>query len=160
MKLLQQSLLVIAGLMIALPGWAQGNPGRHYDPKAVVTVQGQVEKVETRSRPARPGMENQAGREVQTLFLKTDQGTMLVHLGPVKFLEQQQFTPKVGDTLAVTGSKLNTGKRDVILAAEVKSGGKTVTLRDAQGIPVWRGKGMGGRQKFLGPNAPAPAPPQ
>ena len=160
MKLLQPSLLVLAGLMIALPAWAQSYPGRHYDPNAVVTVQGQVEKVETRSRPARPGMANQPGREVQILFLKTDQGTMLVHLGPVKFLEQQQFTPKVGDTLAVTGTKMNTGKRDVILAAEVKSGGKTVTLRDAQGNPLWRGKGLGGRQKFLQPNAPAPAPPQ
>ena len=44
-----------------------------------------------------------------------------------------------------------------MLASEVKAGGKTVTLRDAQGKPVWRGKGPGGRQKFLGPN-PRPRP--
>ena len=161
MKLFKQSLLVLAGLMMTVPAWAQQHPGRHYDPKTVVTVQGQVEKVETMSRPnRRAGMENKPGRQAQVVYLKTDQGTMMVHLGPVKFLEQQQFAPKVGDTMSVTGSKMTTGKGEVIQAAEVKSGGKTLTLRDAQGIPVWRGKGMGGRQRFLGPNAPAPAPPQ
>ena len=51
MKWLKQALLVLAGLMVAIPAWAQ--PGRHYDPKNVVTVQGQVEKVET-PVPARP----------------------------------------------------------------------------------------------------------
>ena len=161
MKLLKQSLLLLAGLLVAVPAWAQRGPDRLYDPKNVLTVQGQVEKVETMSRPGRrSGGEGQPGRQTQVVYLKTDQGTMAVHLGPVKFLEQQQFTPKVGDTMSVTGSKLTTGKGEVLLAAEVKSGGKTLTLRDAQGIPVWRGKGLGGRQRFLGPNAPAPAPPQ
>ncbi len=160
MKWLKQSLLVLAGLMVAIPAWAQS--GRFYDPKNVVTVQGQVEKVETMTRQGRRGGEGKPGRQTQVVHLKTDQGTMLVHLGPTRFLEQQQFAPKVGDTMSVTGSKLTTGKGDVILAAEVKSGNKTVTLRDAQGIPVWRDQGKGGRQRFLGPNAPtpAPAPPQ
>ena len=31
MKRLKQSLLVLAGLMVAIPAWAQ--PGRFYDPK-------------------------------------------------------------------------------------------------------------------------------
>ena len=118
--------------------------------------------METMSRPGRRGGEGKPGRQTQVVHLKTDQGTMLVHLGPTKFLEQQQLAPKVGDTMSVTGSKLTTGKGDVLLAAEVKSGNKTVTLRDAQGVPVWRGQGKGGRQRFLSPKAPtpAPAPPQ
>ena len=62
--------------------------------------------------------------------------------------------------MSVTGSKLTTGKGDVLLAAQVKSGNQTITLRDAQGVPVWRGQGKGSRQRFLSPNAPAPAPPQ
>jgi hypothetical protein len=161
MKLFKQSLVLLAGLLLAVPAWAQRGPGRFYDPSKVVTVQGQVETVETRTRPnRRAGMETQPGRQMQLVYLKTDQGTMAVLLGPVKFLEQQQFAPKVGDTMSVTGSKLTTGKGEVIMAAEVKSGGKTLTLRDAQGIPAWRGQGQGGRQRFLGPNAPTPAPPQ
>lgn len=156
MQYIKPALLLTAALLLAFPALAQPRqPGRHYDPNAVVTVQGQVEKVETRSRPARSALENKPGREVRILSLKTAQGTVLVHLGPAKFLEEQQFAPKVGDTLSVTGSKMNTAKGDVIVAAEVKSGDKTVKLRDAQGTPLWRGKGQGGRQKFL---SPAPLP--
>jgi hypothetical protein len=158
MKFIKYSLLLLAGLLLAVPAWAQRDPGRFYDPKNVVTVQGQVEKVETKSWQARRGGEGKPGRRSQVVYLKTDQGTMLVHLGPTQFLEQQQFAPKVGDTMSVTGSKLTTGKGEVILAAEVKNGGKTITLRDAQGIPLWRGQGMGSRHRMLGPNAPAPAP--
>jgi hypothetical protein len=161
MKYLKHSLLLLTTLMLAVPAWAQRGPGRFYDPKNVVTIQGQVEKVEAMSRQSRrAGGECQPARQVQVVYLKTDQGTMPVHLGPSQFLEQQQLTPKVGDTMTVTGSKLTTGKGEVILAAEVKSGGKTITLRDSQGVPVWRGKGMGGRHRMINPNAPAPAPPQ
>jgi hypothetical protein len=139
MKLFKQSLLLLAGLMLAIPAWAQRGPGRHYDPQKVVTIQGQVEKVETMSRQGRrAGGECKPGRQVQVVYLKTDQGTMAVHLGPSQFLAQQQLTPKVGDTMTVTGSKLTTGKGDVILA----------------------GQGMGGRHRMINPNAPAPPPAQ
>jgi hypothetical protein len=160
MKWIKRSLSILAGLMVAIPAWAQ--PGHFYDTKNVITVQGQVEKVETMIRQGRRGGEGKPGRQSQVVTLKTDQGTFLVHLGPTMFLEKQQFAPKVGDTLIVTGSKLTTGKGTVLLAAEAKSGGKTLTLRDAQGVPVWRNK-AGGRQRFMAPNAPAPtapAPPQ
>ena len=162
MKWIKYLLLVLTALMLSIPAWAQRGPGRFYDPKNVITVQGQVEKVETMSRPNHRGGEGQPGQQTQVVYLKTDQGTMLVHLGPAKFLEQQQLAPKVGDTMSVTGSKLTTGKGDVLMAAEVKSGNQTVTLRDAQGVPVWRGQGKGSRQRFLSPKAPtpAPAPPQ
>ncbi len=157
MKYLKHSLLLLALVMLAVPAWAQRGPGRFYDPKNVVTVQGQVEKVETKSwQGRRAGGECKPGRQMQIVSLKTDQGTMLVHLGPTQYLEQQQFAPKVGDAMSVTGSKLTTAKGEVILAAEVKSGGKTVTLRDAQGTPLWRGQGMGGRQRMIAPNPPAP----
>jgi hypothetical protein len=159
MRMLQQSFLVLAGLLLITPAWAQHGPGQFYDPKNVVTVQGQVEKVETRSWQGHRGGETRPGQQMQIVFLKTDQGTMAVHLGPSHYLEQQNFTPKVGETMSVTGAKLTTGMGEVILAAEVKSGSRTITLRDAQGMPLWRGKGMGGRQRFLGPNAP-PAPSQ
>ena len=148
MNLCKQSWLILAAVLITAPAWAQGHPGRHYDPKAVVTVQGQVEKVETFSKPGRGGMETQPGRQLQLIYLKTDKGTVTVHLGPEKFLEQQQFTPKAGDSMTVTGAKMTTGQGEVIVAAEVKADGKSVTLRDAQGVPVWRGQGRGGRPLY------------
>jgi hypothetical protein len=156
MKWIMPILLALAGLMLALPAGAQS--GRLYDPKNVVTIHGQVEKVETKSRPGRLGGEGKPGRQAQIAYLKTDRGTVLVHLGPARFLEEQQFAPKVGDTMSVTGSKLTTGRGEVILAAEVKSGGRTLTLRDAQGIPVWRTR-TGCRPRFMAPNAPAQSSP-
>jgi hypothetical protein len=113
-----------------------------------------VEKVEIKTRPARLGGEGNLGQQAQIVHLKTDQGTMLVHLGPARFLAEQQFALKVGDTMSVTGSKLTTGKGAVVLAAEVKSGSRTLTLRDAQGVPVWRPQ-AGCRPRFVAPNAPA-----
>jgi hypothetical protein len=156
MKWIMPALLVVVGLMLAKPAGAQ--PGRIYDPKNVVTIQGQVEKVEIKPRPGRLGGEGKPGQQAQRVYLKTDQGTVLVHLGPTRFLEEQQFAPKVGDTLSVTGSKFTTGKGNIVLAAEVKSGDKTLTLRDAQGVPVWRPK-AGCRPRFLAPNAPAQGSP-
>jgi hypothetical protein len=157
MKCIKSALLVSVGLMLATPAWAQ--PGRFYDPSKVVTIQGQVEKVETMSRPGRLEGEGKPGRQAQIVYLKTNQGTTVrVHLGPTRFLEQQQFAPKVGDAMTVTGSKLTTSKGEVILAAEVKSGGKTLTLRDAQGIPVWRPK-AGCRPHFMAPKAPSQSSP-
>jgi hypothetical protein len=124
MKWIKYLLLVLTALMLAIPAWAQRSPGRFYDPKNVVTVQGQVEKVDRLSRPGRRGGAGKPGQQTQVVHLKTDQGVLLVHLGPARFLEEQQFAPKVGDTMSVTGSKLTTGKGDVILAAQVKSGDK------------------------------------
>ena len=156
MKWIMPILLGLAGLMLALPAGAQ--PGRMYEPKNLVTIQGQVEKVETKSRPGRLGGEGRPDRQAQIASLKTDQGTVLVHLGPARFLEEQQFALKVGDTMSVTGTKLTTGRGEVILASEVKSGGRTLTLRDAQGIPVWRPR-AGCRPRFMAPNAPAQSSP-
>jgi hypothetical protein len=156
MKWIMPAFLVLASLLLALPAGAQ--PGRLYDPKNVVTIQGQVEKVDLKSRPGRLSGEAKPGRQTQIVYLKTDQGTVLVYLGPTRFLEEQQFAPKVGDTMSVTGSKLTTGRGEVVQAAEVKSGGRTVTLRDAQGVPVWRPR-AGCRPRFMAPNAPAQSSP-
>ena len=85
---------MLAGLMVAVPAWAQ--PGRFYDPKNVVTVQGQVEKVETMSRQGRQGGEGKPGRQTQVVHLKTDQGTMLVHLGPSQISGTATVCPQGG----------------------------------------------------------------
>jgi hypothetical protein len=118
--------------------WAQLK--KLYDPQKVVTIQGQIEKLATITRQGRQASN---GRKTQIAYLKTDQGTKVVHLGPAEFLAQQQFVPQTGDTLAVTGGRVNTRQGEVILATSVTSGGKTFQLRDARGIPVWSGQTPG-----------------
>ncbi|HZE22108.1 MAG TPA: hypothetical protein VE082_08650, partial [Desulfobaccales bacterium] len=53
------------------------------------------------------------------------------------------FVVKVGDKLEATGSKVTLNNQPVLIAREVKANGQTLTLRDAQGIPAWRGLGRG-----------------
>ena len=77
--------------------------------------------------------------------LKTKQGSYDVRLGPTSFLLQNNFSLAKGDTLTVTGSKLSIEGATVLVAREVSRNGKTLTLRNAQGVPAWAGQGMGGR---------------
>jgi hypothetical protein len=113
---------------------------KFYDPQKVVTVQGQIEKLETTTRQGRQATNN---RKTQIAHLKTDQGAVVVHLGPAEFLAQQQFRPKTGDNLEVTGGKVNTRRGEVVLANTVRSGNKTFQLRDANGVPAWSGQTPG-----------------
>ena len=77
-------------------------------------------------------------------MIKTAQGSLEVHLGPTSYLEKQQFAFAKGDQIEVIGSKVKIESADVVIAREVKKGGKTLTLRDAQGVPFWSKGGRGG----------------
>jgi hypothetical protein len=135
--------IVFFSLMLTVLALAPGSNAqlkKFYDPQKVVTFQGQIEKMETITRQGRQATNN---RKTQIAHLKTDQGSVVVHLGPAEFLAQQQFRPKTGDVLEVTGAKVNTRKGEVVLANTVKSGNKTFQLRDANGVPVWSGQTPG-----------------
>lgn len=64
------------------------------------------------------------------------QGRVHVHLGPVWYLERQEFELKVGDEVRVKGMCEKDGKLKVI-AFEVTRGDHVLHLRDAQGRPNW-----------------------
>lgn len=116
---------------LAQRGMGQG-AGRMYDPATETTVKGTVEEV--KQIPGQRG-----GASGTHLIVKTDKETLEVHLGPTAFLEKEKFTFAKGDQIEVTGSKVKIGGADALLAREVKKGDKALTLRNAQGIPVWSG---------------------
>ena len=64
----------------------------------------------------------------------------MVHLGPSSYLNQQQCTQSRG---CRRGDRLQLEMRGktMLVAKEVKVGGKTFQLRDDQGLPLWRGQG-------------------
>ena len=101
-----------------------------YDPTTETTVKGTVEEVKQISG-------HRDGPGGTHLILKTDKETLEVHLGPTSFLEQEKFTFAKGDQIEVIGSKVKVGGADALLAREVKKGDKTLTLRNAQGVPAW-----------------------
>jgi hypothetical protein len=120
-----------AVLLIILPAGAQGPGGNGkrapmYNPSTEMTVTGTVEEV------AHPG-----GWGGTHLTLKTEKGTLDVHLGPSRFLAEKQFTFAKGDRIEVTNSKVAYAGGDALAARVVKRGDKTLTLRDSSGIPRW-----------------------
>ncbi len=129
----------ICGLALAalasMPAVAQKGMGGpqdspRYDPKTEVTVKGPVEEVKEYS--------NQGGWHTgQHVTLKTDKGTLDIHLGPTDYWKKHGFTLAKGDSIEVTGSKIKVDGAEVVVAREVKKGEKVVTLRNAQGVPAW-----------------------
>jgi len=100
-----------------------------YDPATEVTVQGTIDEVTEHTGPM--------GWTGTHLILKTDKGTLEVHLGPSAFLAEKGFAFAPGDEIEVTGSKMKYEGEEALLARKVKKEEKSLTLRNAQGIPQW-----------------------
>jgi hypothetical protein len=72
------------------------------------------------------------------LMVKSKTDTFDVYLGPSDFLKFLRVSFSVGDQIKVIGSKVKLGNADVILTRKVNDGYAQVTLRDANGAPVWQ----------------------
>lgn len=108
--------------------------GRSYNPATETTLTGTVENVQETSARGR-------GRGGLHLTLRTDSGTSDVRLGPAAYVRSKDFQLTKGDSITVTGSKITLDQQEVIVAREVKKGDKALTLRDAQGRPLWSRRG-------------------
>jgi hypothetical protein len=73
------------------------------------------------------------------LVLKTDTGTFDVHVGPSRWLSQQKYAFSQNDRIEVTGARETINDTDSIVAREIKRDGQTMTLRSADGRPLWSG---------------------
>ena len=139
--------VIIVCLALAGPALAQTGPGggmgpRLYNPQTVTTVTGQVEKLE--ELPSMGGGGGM-GMNFRGVRLKTDQGSLIVYLGPGWYLDEKKLAVKVGDTVAATGSQVTLNNQPALIAREIKVNDTTLKLRDDQGLPVWRGMGGGGQ---------------
>ena len=128
--------LILNGPVLAQPAGGQGmGPGRGmgkmYNPQTVTTIKGTVEGAGPKGRRM----------QHESRIIKTDQGSIMVHLGPTSYMNQQQIQLNPGDVVEVTGSKMERGGRTMMMAKEVTVNGKTFKLRDDQGLPLWRGQG-------------------
>jgi hypothetical protein len=131
--------LLLAGVGRPLAQLPTGAPpgGRRYDPTTVESVRGEVTAVETTVQGGHgPGVH---------VKLATASGPLAVRLGPAWYLDEQKLVPKMGDVLEITGSRVTVAGEPLIIAAQVKRGDLTVTLRDASGVPLWRGRVRQGR---------------
>jgi hypothetical protein len=130
------TLFVTAPLLAQPPG--RGG-GPRYDVATEATVTGTVEAVEQITGSG--GGRGRQGLGGTHLALKTKTETLEVHLGPTAFLNEKKVAIAKGDTLVITGSRVMVDTENVFIAKEVKKGDNTWTLRDAAGLPMWRGRG-------------------
>lgn len=130
-------VMLIGVVAVVSPTSAQGPPpGKgvpNYDPATEVTVQGTIQEVKLLTMPG--------GQGGTHLVLATNDGMLEVLLGPTAFLKQIGLDPGKGDRIEVTGSKMKYDGADALIAREVKVGDKSITLRNAQGVPAWSGGG-------------------
>ena len=101
----------------------------NYDPKSEVAMSGTVDRLAE--------VTGYRGKQGTHLFLKTDNGPIEVHVGPANYIASQQFSLAAGDVVEVIGSKVKMQDKDIVLAREIKKEGKTLVLRNAQGMPQW-----------------------
>lgn len=125
------------GLLVCADGFAQRGrrgAGPVYDPKTVETITGSVESVERVPGPKGPA----GGVHLQ---VKTDKETLSVHLGPSWYVDKQDVKITRGDRVDVTGSRVTSAGKPVLIAAKVTKGDKVLELRDDAGVPRWSGRG-------------------
>ena len=109
-----------------------GGYNRMYDPTKAETVTGQVVSIEQFGSPQGSGMG--AGFK-----LNTGSDTLVIHLGPQWFHDQQGVKIVAGDTVEIKGAKAERMGENIFIAAEVKKGAEVLKLRDENGVPAWAG---------------------
>lgn len=73
------------------------------------------------------------------LLLNTEEGDLTVHLGPAWYLDRQDEAFAAGDQVSVTGMMVQSDQGSFLVAREVRKGDEVLTLRAADGYPVWQG---------------------
>lgn len=131
--LLFTSLFVLTGILgVTPPAHAQQGP-RMYDPAKVDTVEGAVSRIDT---VAGRRNVNHQGIHLQVTTDAADQ-PVIVHVGPLSYLQNQGFTLQSGDAITVRGARVKEGA-PVLIAAELWTQEQSIQLRNDQGQPAWR----------------------
>jgi hypothetical protein len=131
-------IILAACVMNTFPARGQApsvalNRSRLYNPGTEVHVKGKVISVEQAT-----GREGWAGTH---FLLDTDKQTLDVHVGPSWFLAGKKVRIAAGDQLEIIDSRVRMNGKDTLLARQIIREGTVVTLRDAEGIPLWSRQG-------------------
>ena len=132
---------IMAQMQGSRPGRMMGRP--MYDPSTEVKVSGTVAEVQELTGAGMPSdavwMNCPRGWAGTHLNLSTDQGNLVVHVGPVAYLASKNFNVAKGDNLTIVGSKVKYQDSEFLIAREITKGTQVLTLRDPRGFPLWSG---------------------
>lgn len=146
-NILGQAALAILTAFVVPAALAQGGMGQgmgrnmrmpRYDTSTVVTIKGTVQEVlEATMRSGRMSRMSSMGHTGLHLIVKTDKETATVLAGPSWFAKDKGFSFAKDDKVEVTGSRVKYNGTEAIIAREIKKDGKTLTLRNENGVPKW-----------------------
>jgi len=101
-----------------------------YDASDEVTMQGVVQDVQQFYCPI-------SGEEGTHLMLKTENGTVQVHVAPSRFLRNNNLSFSKGDQIQVVGSRIIYQGHAAVIARTVTLGSQTTAFRATNGHPLW-----------------------
>ncbi len=136
-----QAVIAILAVLAAPAAFAQGGMGRNmrmprYNTSTVVTIQGTIQEVQEGT--VQPGaMGRMSGMGGLHLVVKTGKETVTVLAGPASFAKDKGFAFAKDDKVEVTGSRVTYNEKEAIIAREIKKSGKTLVLRNEDGVPKW-----------------------
>ena len=71
------------------------------------------------------------------ITVKTETGSVEVHLAPVKFMKQYEINIRKDDNVTVIGSRIMFDGKPALIAKSVAIGRETYNFRDDKGRPLW-----------------------
>jgi hypothetical protein len=122
---------LLAMFLISSPLWAGDELKPPIADNPIVDVRGTIIRVQIAMGQGMPFLEVNAAK-----------GPVKIYLGSMRYLVQENFTPKAGDLLEAKGYKV--GESIVAIRVELPATKKVLRLRDDNGWPLWMG-GMGRR---------------
>ncbi len=78
-----------------------------------------------------------SGEEGTHLMLKTENGTVQVHVAPSRFLRSNNLSFSKGDQIEVVGSRIIYQGHAAVIARTVTLGSQTTAFRATNGRPLW-----------------------
>jgi hypothetical protein len=136
MRMMRTIAMIVPALFTCLGTFAFAQPrtSQSYQTPPLIALEGAVEKV--------INVTSGQGWYGVHLMLQAKDHTYDVRLGPSDFIAQSNFTFAPGDAVQVWGTQTTANGSSAIIARAIEKNGQTLTLRDADGFPVWAGTGM------------------
>lgn len=125
--------LLLSGAAITLVSQEKSSPTHAnytYAPTSEQTMRGWV--VETRDFQCPV-----TGTVGSHITVKSETGSIEVHLAPASFMKQYEINIRKGDNVTVVGSRIMFEGKGALLAKSVAIGNETYNFRDQSGRPLW-----------------------
>jgi len=123
-------LLAGAGSVISQEKSAPAQAAYAYDQSAQQTVRGWVVSGRDFQCPV-------SGTLGSHITVKTETGTIEVHLAPASFMKQYEILIRKDDNVTVVGSRITFEGKPALIAKSIVIGRDTYNFRDPKGKPLW-----------------------